>query len=214
MSSVVVIGNGESRKVLNLDFIDLPKIGCNALHRDHKIDYLITCDRRMLQEAIRSPNTLETKIYVRPENYHHFRKMIKDKRIEKLPDLPYQGNLRQDDPIHWGSGCFAVLLASILEFQEIILLGFDLYGINNCVNNVYKNTVNYLKEEKPAVDPSYWIYQIAQVFDSYPDKKFIIYNHPDWELPKKWMKPNVEKKFLSSFEVDNKYVSCILQEEV
>ena len=214
MSAVIVVGNGESRKTINLEHFNLPIIGCNALHRDHKVDYLITCDRRMLQEAVRSPNTLETKIYVRPENYHHFRKMIKDKRIQKLPELPYEGNLRQDDPIHWGSGCFAVLLAAQLDFQEVILLGFDLYGINDRVNNIYKNSNNYLKEENSAVDPSYWIYQISQVFDFYTDKKFIIYNHPSWELPKRWIKSNVEKRFLSSLEVDNKYVSCTIQVEV
>lgn len=213
MSAVIVVGNGESRKFINLDQLIVPIIGCNAIHRDHCIDHLITCDRRMLHEAVRSSNTEQTKIYVRPENYHHFRKMVKDKRIQKLPELPYQGDLRQDDPVHWGSGGFAVLLAAQLDFEEICLIGFDLYGVENRINNIYKNTQNYLSADKPAVDPSYWIYQIARVFEAYPDKQFVIYNHSNWPMPDKWIRPNVERKFLSSLEVDNKYVSCTIQAE-
>jgi hypothetical protein len=213
MSAVIVAGNGQSRKTIDLDNTTVPIIGCNAIHRDHHVDHLIACDRRMLLEAVNSEHTRETKIYVRPENYHHFRKMVKDKRIQKLPELPYRGQLRQDDPQHWGSGGFAVLLAAQLDFDEICLVGFDLYGIDDLVNNVYKDTQNYLKSHKPAVDPSYWIYQIAKVFESYPDKHFAIYNNADWIMPGKWRKSNVEQRFLSSLTVDNKYVSCILQTE-
>lgn len=214
MSSVIVVGNGESRKHINLNNFDLPIIGCNALHRDYVVDHLITCDRRMLLEAVNSPNTSSTKIYVRPENYHHFRKMVKDKRIQKLPELPYEGSLRQDEPRNWGSGGFALLLAAQLEYKNIIMIGFDLYGIENKVNNIYKNSNHYLNEQKPAVDPTYWIYQISKIFDSCPDSQFLIYNEKGWNLPTRWKKSNVEYKFLSSFEVDNKYKpSTILVED-
>lgn len=211
MSAVIVAGNGQSRKIIDLDYTTVPIIGCNAIHRDHRVDHLITCDRRMLLEAVNSENTRETKIYVRPENYHHFRKMVKDKRIQKLPELPYQGQLRQDDPQHWGSGGFAVLLAAQLDFDEICLVGFDLYSIDNLVNNVYKDTQNYLKSDKPAVDPSYWIYQISRVFDAYPDKHFAVYNAANWVMPGKWRKSNVEQRFLLSLDIDNKYVSSTIQ---
>ena len=207
MSLVIVAGNGESRKYIDLKNTKIPIIGCNAIHRDHKVDHLITCDRRMLHEAIASENTLETKIYVRPENYHHFRKMAKDKRIQRLSDLPYQGALKQDEPRNWGSGGYAILLAAQSDFEEILLLGFDLYGIENRVNNIYKNSQHYLAADKPAVDPSYWQYQIARVFECYPNKNFIIYNHQDWIMPKNWQKDNVTQKFLSSFDLDNKYLS-------
>ena len=213
MSSVIVVGNGESRKYIDLKQIAVPIIGCNALHRDLCVDHLITCDRRMLHEALTSENTSETKIYVRPENYHHFRKMVKDKRIQRLPELPYQGTLKQDEPRNWGSGGYAVLLAAQSDFEEILMLGFDLYGIENRVNNIYKNSRHYLAADKPAVDPSYWQYQIARVFECYPSKNFIVYNHSDWVIPNVWQKNNVKQKFLSSFDLDNKYVSCIMQVE-
>jgi hypothetical protein len=210
MFPVIVVGNGESRRYINLKELPNTIIGCNAIHRDIRVDHLVTCDRRMLHEAISSENTVDTKIYVRPENYHHFRKMVKDKRIQKLPELPYSGTLKQDDPRNWGSGGYAVLLAAQQEHKDIIMLGFDLYGIDNKVNNLYKNSQHYLSADKPAVDPSYWQYQISKIFEHYPEKNFIIYNHQDWSIPKNWKKDNVELKFLSSFEVDNKYLSSII----
>ena len=210
MSSVIVVGNGESRKNLDLNRFDIPIIGCNAIHRDYSIDHLITCDRRMLHEAVVSENTTQTKIYVRSENYHHFRKMVKDKRINRLPELPYQGSLKQDEPRNWGSGGYALLLAAQSSFDKILMLGFDLYGVDNKVNNVYKNTKHYLSEDKPAIDPSYWRYQIEKIFDLYPNKNFVVYNHPEWKMPANWKKNNINLRFLKYFDVDNKYLSSTI----
>jgi hypothetical protein len=100
--------------------------------------------------------------------------------------------MKIDQPEHWGSGPYAVLLACHLNYDRINLIGFDLYGKNHLVNNVYKNTVNYLKESAPSVDPSYWIYQLRKIFVHYPDKTFAIYNQPEWEVPSEWQLPNVQ----------------------
>ena len=52
--SAVVIGNGESRA--SLDLPNLKKIvtliGCNAIHRDLRVDHLVCCDHRMVQEVV------------------------------------------------------------------------------------------------------------------------------------------------------------------
>lgn len=204
MTCVAVIGNGESRRRINLQALNLPLIGCNAIHRDLKVDHLIVCDRKMIHECIDSANTVDTKIYVRPENYHHFRKMVKDKRINKLPELFYQGNLKSDEPRNWGSGGFALILAAELDYENIVMLGFDLYGINERINNIYKDSNNYLDAQKPAVDPSYWIYQIEKIFNRYQDKDFVIYNEVDWKIPPQWRKKNVSVRFLHQLDVDNK----------
>ena len=58
--------------------------------------------------------------------------------IQIVPDLPYVGDQRPDDPIHWGAGPYAVLLAAKMTTDDIHLLGFDLYSVDKHVNNVYK----------------------------------------------------------------------------
>lgn len=193
MSQALVVGNGESRQSVDLNNLKskYTLIGCNALHRDVVVDHLICCDRRMADEAVINPNTKETLIYVRPSWFHYFRKILKNKNIRELPVLPFTGEMKQDQPDHWGSGGYAILLAASLGFDQIDILGFDLYPVNEKVNNVYKGTVNYAKPDGQAVDYSYWVYQIGQIFLHYPHTKFKVFNTSEWKIPQSWVRPNV-----------------------
>lgn len=193
MPKAVVIGNGESRQGIDLELYR-PNIliGCNAIHRDLNVDHLICCDRRMAVEATENPQTKESLIYVRPSWFHYFRKIHKNKNIRTVPELPYSGELKRDNPDHWGSGGYAILLAASLGCKEIELIGFDLYPIDRAVNNIYKDTQNYSKSNSQPVDPSYWIYQISQVFKCYQESTFIIRNRQTWQIPEDWKKSNVK----------------------
>lgn len=194
MAQAVVFGNGESRAGINLNqYRNYITVGCNAIHRDFSVDHLICCDARMVREALENPKTDNSKIYVRDNWHHYFRKILKNKHVQSVPELPYIGDKRPDQPIHWGSGPYAVLIAANLDVDEIHLLGFDLYSRNGKVNNVYKGTQNYSPENSLAVDHSYWQYQIAKVFDYHPLKTFKVHNKSFWELPNEWKKINVEK---------------------
>ena len=193
MPRALVIGNGESRRHVDIStYTDHVLIGCNAIHRDIDVDHLICCDRRMAEEAVNNPNTKDTKIYVRDHWHHYFRKIRKNKNINLLPDVPTRGELKKDQADHWGSGGYAVLLAAVLGHQEVEMIGFDLYPIEHAVNNIYKGSVNYARTGAQAVDPSYWVYQIAAVFMYYPNTKFVIHNRPGWLMPSEWQKNNVE----------------------
>lgn len=194
MFKAVVIGNGESRRNINLESYrsEYTLIGCNAIHRDLFVDHLICCDRRMVDEATANSQTQNTEIYVRPDWFHYFRKIRKNKNVSLLPELPYQGNTKGDDPNHWGSGGFAILLAATLGFKEIEIVGFDLYPVDKSVNNVYKSTENYSSADSKPVDPSYWIYQISQIFKHYPNISFVIRNYNTWAVPQEWQKSNVK----------------------
>jgi hypothetical protein len=145
----------------------------------------------MVREALSNPKTSRSKIYVRDSWYATFRKIQKNKNIFLLPELPYQGSLRPDNPTHWGSGSYAVLVSASL-CEDVTLIGFDLYGRQGQVNNIYKNTENYAKEESAAIDHSYWVYQISKVFDCFPNTRFKILNHHYWCMPEEWQKNNVE----------------------
>lgn len=193
MSKALVVGNGESRLNINLKTYipEYTLIGCNAIHRDLTVDHLVCCDKRMASEATENPETLTTQIYVRESWLHYFKKIKKNKNINLLPDIPVKGNLKKDHPDHWGSGCYAVLLASSLGFKEIELVGFDLYPVDKSVNNVYKGTKNYSRPDSHPVDPSYWIYQMGQIF-SHSTSQFIIRNHQTWKMPAEWQKDNVK----------------------
>jgi len=190
---ISVFGNGQSRKHLNLKNFTEIKIGCNAIHRDYYVDHLVCVDRRMVQEALDAD--FQGTIYTRTDWSHFF----KNKPVTLLPNLPYQGTTRPDEPFQWGSGPYAVLLGAMLD-QHINLFGFDLYSDTAYVNNIYKDTVNYDASTKPAIDPRYWVYQISKVFECFPDKYFTVYNYADWQLPESWNLANVKFKTLDTIE--------------
>jgi hypothetical protein len=190
---ISVFGNGESRKNLDLNCFTETKIGCNAVHRDYYVDHLVCVDRRMVQEALDA--NFKGTIYTRKDWSHFF----KNKPITLLPDLPYQGNTRPDEPFQWGSGPYAVLLGATLD-NHINLFGFDLYSPTRQVNNIYKDTANYDAASKPAIDPRYWIYQISKVFLHFPDKYFTVYNTEGWAPPESWILANVFFKSLDNLE--------------
>lgn len=202
MTDVLVIGNGESRSDLSLSELSnqFTIVGCNAIHRELIVDHLICCDKRMVKESINNPNNNQTKIYTRPRYYHDHRKIAKHKNVYLLPELFYEGYQKQDLPLHWGSGPYAVLLAAVLGFDRIHMIGFDLYSKESKVNNIYKGTENYSKVDSQPVDPSFWIYQIKKVFKHFENKQFIIYNHSDWKMPKDWTCRNVSFENISSIK--------------
>jgi hypothetical protein len=190
--SIVVVGNGESRKPIDLQSLDNHTIiGCNALYRDVAVPHLVCCDMRMVNEAVEAQQ--DTIIYTRPDWISFYKE---NSNVRRVPDLPYKGNLRQDELWHWGSGPLALLVACTMESNNISLIGFDLYGSNDKVNNVYKGSKNYLNIDSNAVDPVYWIYQVAKVFEHYPDKYFTVYNTDKWVMPDSWKLANVNFKII------------------
>ena len=183
------IGNGESRTTVNVNNLPRPRVGCNAIHRDYDVDYLICVDKRMVQEALRAEVNIrkDTLVYTRPDWYPQFKTL----RLRQVPPLPYKGEQRWDEPFQWGSGPYAVLVAAMFaKEKEVNLLGFDLHSKTDTVNNIYKGTPNYDDADKRAVDPRYWIHQIGMVFNCFPKIQFTIYQD-NWDLPKAWNYPNV-----------------------
>lgn len=192
LNRILAIGNGESRRSICLTNIKSysTTVGCNALHRDFFPEHLVCCDRRMVEEAVKSVNT-NTTIYTRDRWYLEFKKIKKHKNVKKVPDLFYQGEHKQDRSDHWGSGPYAILIAALQSPDEITMIGFDLYPIHDKVNNIYKGSKNYSSTDSTPVDPSFWIYQTKKIFEHFDKIQFQIINNNDWEIPKQWKFSNV-----------------------
>ena len=188
------IGNGESRKDIDISLLEGPTVGCNAIMRDYTVDYLVCVDKRMVEEAINRKANATSLVFTRADWHNRY----EAQRIRKLPKLPYTGDQRADDPFQWGSGPYAVLLGAMYARERYInLIGFDLYSNTNTVNNVYKDTPNYDRAEKRAVDPRYWIHQIGMVFQCFPKHQFTIHQD-NWQLPQSWNYPNVKVDKISN----------------
>jgi len=179
-----VFGNGESRASININNLSGIKIGCNAIMRDYKMDHLICVDRKMVRETITAE--YKSNVYTRENWMDEFQAY----GIMSVPELPYKGYERPDEPFQWGSGPYAVLLACKLS-NDIKLIGFDLHSKDQYMNNIYKDTTNYNNSDHHYIDPRYWIHQIGVLMMMYPNIKFKIYQTTGFTLPNNWKLPNV-----------------------
>ena len=195
-----VFGNGESRQGFDVSRCYGPKVGCNGIMRDYKMDHLVCVDRRMVEESIESGVNQHTIVYTR---YDWFPRYKKHTNIRQLPDLPYKGDERWDEPFQWGSGPYAVLIAAQKAKDETVhLIGFDQYSSTLKVNNIYKDTRNYDRADKRAVDPRYWIHQIGKVFECYAKTNFVVYDLHE-KMKKAWNYPNVSLDKLSNIRYNS-----------
>lgn len=179
-----IIGNGESRTGIDFNSFNTYKIGCNAAYRDFNINCLVAVDRRMVEEAV--DVGFSRSIYTRRDWASSFAAYG---NVKILPDLPYKGTLKQDDPWHWGSGPHACNLAAAMSPREIHLWGFDLWSKTDAINNVYKGTKNYDPVAHHAIDPRFWIYQLAKCFEHYPEVKWTQHQTLGWKKPNEWKIP-------------------------
>lgn len=171
---------------VDLDSIDSYKIGCNAVYRDLRIDCMVAVDRRMVEEAV--DNSFRKPVYTRRDWASAFDSYG---NVIALPDLPYQGTLKQDDPWHWGSGPHACNLAAQMMPTEIHLWGFDLWSNDGQINNVYKGTKNYDAVTHHAIDPRFWIYQLSRCFENYRNIMWIQHQTQGWKIPNSWNHSNL-----------------------
>jgi hypothetical protein len=172
---MLVIGNGESRKDIDISAFNETKVGCNAIVRDFFVNHLVCVDRRMVEEVLQLSSF--DKIYTRQDWINSY---TSNKNVTTVPKLLEDGTKRWDEPFQWGSGPYAVLLsAKLCKGPTVRLVGFDLHSATNTVNNLYKDTSNYDPADKNAVDPRYWVHQINKVFEWFPQLHFKIYQKED-----------------------------------
>ena len=182
---VSIIGNGESR--MGFDISPLKQfssvIGCNAIHRDFVTEHLVCADKPMCQQAANAVGK-GTTIYTREQWVNLFAMWP---NVNKLPNLPYVGDKREDEPLHWGTGPYAGVLGLTFKPKAIFMIGFDLHPLEkDRINNMYTGSEGYKYIKRP-VDPRYWIYQFHKLMGySDPDTRWIVVNHDKWQMPEEW----------------------------
>jgi hypothetical protein len=183
---IFVIGNGQSREGYALNQIKHHIIGCNAVHRDHTCDEYVAVDTRMVEEILRNQANHDKTIYTREDWIDKY--IQRNKKVVALPPLPFTGLNKCDQPFHWNSGPYAVLVACNKRPTQINLLGFDLWSKTSFVNNIYKGTPNYAGAHDRRVTPDFWIYQLARLFNHFSQIEFVQHQLENWRIPDSWKK--------------------------
>ena len=225
MARAYIIGNGPSRKDIDLETLQGKTFGCNALYRDFTPDYLLSGDAGVIKEICKtdypkdnwcifpdwSPVPVGFKdmlltpflydgynICSSVDNKHdhiqlfgHEESNSKDLHIIGVDPKWRIINMRgtEDDPefsVNFFAGSNALAQASIMGFDEIVLLGFDSIWnfVEDTYQNIYAGTDNYTrKKETPRLgggtdDPNSMLgsqeAQIKKVLDSFKDVRYYI----------------------------------------
>jgi len=139
----------------------------------------------MVDEILRNEKNKGLPIYTRDDWIDSYKKRS---QVKALPELPFTGLNKSDQPFHWNSGPYAVLVAALKNPNIIYLLGFDLWSKTSFVNNVYKGTPNYAGAHDRRVTPDFWIYQLGRLFDHFSDIEFNQKRPAEWRTPEPWKK--------------------------
>jgi len=181
MTVAFVIGNGESRK--DIDLYPLRNYGkvyaCNAVYRHYQPDYLVAVDVKMILEINQHKWQMENQVWTNPNKAYH--------GMEGFNYFqPSKG---------WSSGPTALWLASTHGHDTIYILGFDFHGKKDDkgertkVNNLYAGTHNYKKTHEPPTYFGNWERQTASTCESHAGTKYIrIVEDGDDFIPKQLKK--------------------------
>lgn len=188
-----VLGNGTSRKSLNLNEIKSRATiyGCNALYREFEPDHLIAVDVKMVNEIIASGYHISHSVWTNP-----------NKGITSKNNLnffsPHKG---------WSSGPTALWMASQQPYKEIYIFGFDYQGLDGKFNNMYADTFNYKRSHDPATFFGNWLNQTEKVIKEFRNIQFFRVVDPKTFVPDKLQTiPNLQHITYDKFE--QKFKGC------
>jgi hypothetical protein len=180
-NKAIIIGNGESRKQMNLNLIKnhkggllasgaLQSYGCNALYRDFSPNFLVTNGKEITTEIADSGYANDNIVYA------HANSML---------DYPGKFYLIPQDP-SWNAGAIATYLACFDGHKTVYLLGFDGIDTPTSGYNVYHGTNGY-PEPSYGYSDEFWVKSMMIIFNTYDDVDFVrVMPTKFWNMPEVW----------------------------
>lgn len=120
MGIAYIIGNGPSRKGLDLDTLDGITFGCNALYRDYSPDYLVSGDSRIIKEICISEYPKDNKCI-----FPDFDPIPKDMKEVILMTFAPSYAVKESDLDRWSECWIFGLEDDISKIMEVHVVGVD-----------------------------------------------------------------------------------------
>lgn len=169
-----VLGNGITR--LEVDHNSLLKhgktYGCNRIYQEYTPSVLVSVDQSMSHEIQNSGYS---------KKYPHYTRLEHTISLSGAKVLP--------EHLHsMSSGPAAVGLALESSAGVVYMIGFDLKGHNNLINNIYAGTEHYKPKSSVPTSWTNWENQIIRLCNQYPSKKVVQVNPLGNFTSDKWLK--------------------------
>ena len=114
MAVAYIIGNGPSRKGLDLDTLDGTTFGCNALYRDYSPDYLVSGDSNIIKEICKSEYPKDNKCI-----FPDFDPIPKDMKEVILMSFDPSFAVKESDLDRWSECWIFGLQDDISDIMEV-----------------------------------------------------------------------------------------------
>ena len=121
MGIAYIIGNGPSRKGLDLDSLEGTTFGCNALFRDYSPDYLISGDSTIIKEICESEYPKNNKCIF--PDFDPIPKDMKDIILSSFDKSVY--TIKESDLDRWNECWIFGLQDDISDIMEVHVIGVD-----------------------------------------------------------------------------------------
>lgn len=174
---ITIIGNGESRKNINISNIKGITVGCNAIYLHEHVDYICAMDKFWRDKIVKESNI---------------------PLISRLHNNAFQTTLElydgewQNTKCHYRGYCSGIsaldYMASLVRGENIFLIGFDFDYTGDKVNHVYKDTPNHPKSDRKAQNEDIFLKQCLETVKRYPKNNFYWVNDSDFLIKIKELK--------------------------
>ena len=167
---ITVIGNGESRKNIDISMINGITIGCNAIYLHEKVDMVCAMDK-FWRDKIVKESTIPL-----ISRYHNM-------AFQTTLEL-FRGGKWSNTKCQYRGYCSGIsaldYISNEVKGEEIYLIGFDFGYKGETVNHVYKGTVNHPKADRPAQNEDIFLKQCIETVKRYPKNKYFWVNDSDF----------------------------------
>ena len=120
MDTAYIIGNGPSRKGLDLSTLDGTTFGCNALYRDFTPDYLVSGDSTIIKEICKSEYPKNNKCI-----FPDFEAIPKDMKDVILMTFAPSYAVKESDLDRWSECWIFGLQDDMSKIMEVHVVGVD-----------------------------------------------------------------------------------------
>ena len=181
-----ILGNGVTRlEVVPEELLQRGKVyGCNRIYEEFAPSVLVSTDKGVSVEIQQSKYSAS--------NLHYTRKQCKlsDSGSNIIPNK-YHG---------MSSGPAALGIASETSANYFYIIGMDLKGVNNKINNIYAGTKHYRGKDDTPTFFGNWVDQVNIIINIFKNKRYIHVNPLDNFVPDLWRKnDNYEVMNISEF---------------
>lgn len=168
---ITIIGNGESRKTIDVDRIKGMRVGCNAIYLYHSVDLICAMDKFWRDKISQESNI---PLLSRKHN-NAFQTVLELYKNDKWnnTNCPYRGYCS-------GTAAFDYICDTYKD--DIYLIGFDLDYKGETVNHIYKGTVNHPPASAKAQNENIFLTEVLEIKRRYPLHKIYWVSDSTFEI--------------------------------